>query len=81
MAGVCIMGDKKWNEYVHEAKIIQFPRKPVLADRDMGFIIALEEELHKRLIGIHKGQVDDVPIESVATADQIIDMVEDLLRH
>jgi hypothetical protein len=75
------MDNKKWNEYVHEAKIIQFPRKPVLADQDMGFIIALEEELHKRLIRIHKGRVDDVPIESVASADQIIDMVEGLLRH
>ena len=75
------MDDKKWNEYVHEAKIIQFPRKPILSDEDMGFIIALEEELHKRLIRIHKGRVDDVPIESVAVADQIVELVEDLLRH
>ena len=75
------MDDKKWNEYVHEAKIIQFPRRKTLSDQDMGFIIALEEELHKRLIRIHEGRVDDVPIESVSAADQIIDMVEDLLRH
>ena len=75
------MDDKKWNEYVHEAKIIQFPRKKTLSDQDMGFIIALEEELHKRLIRFHEGRVDDVPIESVTAADQIIDMVEGLLRH
>jgi hypothetical protein len=75
------MDDKKWNEYVHEAKIIQFPRKKYLSDQDMGFVIALEEELHKRLIRIHKGRVDDVPLEAVATADQIVDLVEDLLRH
>ena len=75
------MDDKKWNEYVHEAKIIQFPRKKTLSDQDMGFIIALEEELHKRLIRIHEGRVDDVPIESVAAADQIVELVEDLLRH
>ena len=75
------MDDKKWNEYVHEAKIIQFPRRKTLSDQDMGFIIALEEELHKRLVRIHEGRVDDVPIESVSAADQIIDMVEDLLRH
>jgi len=75
------MDNKKWNEYVHEAKIIQFPRRKTLSDQDMGFIIALEEELHKRLIRIHEGRVDDVPIESVTAADQIIDMVEGLLRH
>jgi hypothetical protein len=75
------MDDKKWNEYVHEAKIIQFPRKKTLSDQDMGFIIALEEELHNRLIKVHGGRVDDVPVEYVDVVDGILDQVEEMLRH
>ena len=75
------MDDKKWNEYVHEAKIIQFPRKKYLSDQDMGFIIALEEELHKRLIIAHGGRVDDVPVEYVDVVDGILDQIEEILRN
>jgi len=74
------MDDKKWNEYVHEAKILQFPRKKTLRDDDMNFIIALEEELHTRLIRAHDGRPANVPLEVVGEVNEMIDRLEELLR-
>ena len=55
--------------------------KKTLSDQDMGFIIALEEELHNRLIKAHGGRVDDVPVQYVDVVDGILDQVEEMLRH
>jgi len=42
------MDNKKWDNFVSEAKILQFPRKKTISDLDMQFILALEDELFRR---------------------------------
>jgi len=74
------MDNKKWDNFVSEAKILQFPRKKTISDLDMQFVLALEDELFRRLAKVHGGGEDEIPIEIMDEVSNMVDRIEELLR-